>query len=42
MELSTTAVIEKGEIVGIQGIGRDITERKKLEYELIQALSIED
>ena len=37
IELSTTAVIEKGEIVGIQGIGRDITERKKLEYELIQA-----
>jgi len=29
-------VIEKGNIVGIQGIGRDITERKKLEQELVQ------
>ncbi len=37
LELSTTAVIEKGKIVGIQGIGRDITERKKLEQELVQA-----
>ncbi|RJS73112.1 hybrid sensor histidine kinase/response regulator [Methanophagales archaeon] len=36
IELSTTAVIEKGNIVGIQGIGRDITERKKLEQELVQ------
>lgn len=37
IELGTTAVIEKGAIVGIQGIGRDITERKKLEQELVQA-----
>ena len=35
LSFSITPIFEKGEIVGAMGIGRDITENKKMENEII-------
>jgi putative nucleotidyltransferase with HDIG domain len=36
VELNTKRIYENGNLVGIQGVGRDITERKKMEQQLMQ------
>jgi two-component system cell cycle sensor histidine kinase/response regulator CckA len=40
-ELTITAQREEGRIVGVLGIARDVTSRKSLEYQLIQAQKME-
>jgi PAS domain S-box-containing protein len=37
LEINETAIRDQGKIVGIQGIARDITERRELENQLIRA-----
>jgi len=37
LEINETAIRESGKIIGIQGIARDITERRELEDQLIRA-----
>jgi PAS domain S-box-containing protein len=37
LEINETAIRDKGKIIGIQGIARDITERRELEHQLIKA-----
>ncbi|MFP4476040.1 MAG: PAS domain S-box protein [Desulfatibacillaceae bacterium] len=41
VEISATTVIRDGELAGIQGILRDITDRKRLEKQLAQARKLE-
>jgi len=37
LEINETVIRDKGKIIGIQGIARDITERRELEHQLIRA-----
>ena len=37
VEMTTTRIVEKGTLVGIQGIARDITERRQMEKKLREA-----
>ena len=41
LELSTRTLLNQGEVVGIQGIARDISERRNLELQLHQAQKME-
>lgn len=41
VEVSSRLLYEKGQAVGIQGIARDLTERRRLEAELLQAQKME-
>jgi len=41
VELNTSLIIQDGVVVGIQGIARDVTERKELEEQLRQAQKME-
>jgi len=41
MEISPRVIYENGRPVGVQGIARDLTERKKLEHQLVQAQKME-
>jgi two-component system, cell cycle sensor histidine kinase and response regulator CckA len=41
VELNTSLIIQDGVVVGVQGIARDVTERKELEEQLRQAQKME-
>jgi PAS domain S-box-containing protein len=41
VEVSSRPLIERGEIVGVQGVARDVTERRRLEQQLQQAQKME-
>jgi two-component system cell cycle sensor histidine kinase/response regulator CckA len=41
LEVNTRLVLHRGEIVGVQGIARDVTERKRLEWQLGQSQKME-
>ncbi len=40
-EISSRPLVEEGNVVGLQGIARDVTARRKLEAELLQAQKME-
>ena len=41
LEVNTRLVLREGAIVGVQGIARDVTERKRLEWQLAQSQKME-
>ncbi|HEX6051762.1 MAG TPA: PAS domain S-box protein, partial [Gemmatimonadaceae bacterium] len=41
LEVNTRLILHRGEIVGVQGIARDVTERKRLEWQLGQSQKME-
>ena len=41
LEVNTRLIREDGKVIGVQGIARDVTERKRLEWQLSQAQKME-
>ena len=41
LEVNTRLIVQHGEMVGVQGIARDVTERKRLEWQLGQSQKME-
>ena len=41
LEVNTRLILHRGEVMGVQGIARDVTERKRLEWQLGQSQKME-